>query len=80
MKSLLDSYVDTVYTIDANLNLHPACPLPERTSPHKVSCVSDVARIQHDLEEMDKALHCAEESAAHAHEKIIEKSCPRKAA
>jgi hypothetical protein len=80
MKSLLENYVDTVYTIDAHLNLHPACPLPERTSPHKGENVSDVARIQQTLEAMDKALHCAEESAAHAHERCRETSRPRRAA
>lgn len=75
MKSLLENYVDTVYTIDAHLDLHPACPLPERAVPHKIVAVPDAIRIQQHLEAMDKAMRFAEQHAAHAHEEVIVKRC-----
>ena len=63
MKTLLQAYVDTVYAIDADLDLHPACPLPMMQLPAARPAVPAVVRIQQELDAMDHVLHEAEELA-----------------
>ncbi|HSH95017.1 MAG TPA: hypothetical protein VK968_12780 [Roseimicrobium sp.] len=64
MKTLLQAFVDHVYEIDADLNLHPACPLPACVQIARLPVVPALARIQLELEAMDRELRHAEALAA----------------